>query len=439
MSDVKASSTRAAWRRALSLVLVGGAACLVWWYWPWLSAQYQAHIASADAPQTSGSAPGGAGARRGPMMGGGPTPVRVALVEQKRFEVFYKALGTVTPLSTVNVRTRVAGELVKITFTEGQKVQAGDLLALIDPRPYRIALKQAQGTFAQNQALLRNAELNAKRYRQLHAEDSIAKQTLDTQQAEVEQYQGLLVANQAAIDDAKLNLEYSEIRAPITGRLGLRQLDLGNLLSANDTTALVVITQTQPISVVFTIPEAELPPVLNRFRQGGKLLVQAWDRGERQLLGEGVLQSVDNQIDTTTGTLRLKGQFANEQEWLLPNQFVNVRLRVETLSDALVIPSAAVQYGAQGTFVYAVTEQNEVAVRTLRLGATDGAWTVVTEGLVVGDRVIVEGTDRLRAGMKVEVIDPQANASKNKGAQSGQKHSAGEGKGPDSVKGRPTP
>lgn len=409
MSDSNASSVRTGWRWVIRLLSVGGVASLLWWYWPAVSEKLLSLQAGNSAPTAGGPPAGGGpggppGGRRGAL--GGPTPVRVALVTQKRFDVFYKALGTVTPLNTVNVRTRVAGELVKVAFTEGQKVKAGDLLALIDPRPYQIALKQAQATLAQNRALSRNAQLNAARYRKLHAEDSIAKQTLDTQQAEVEQYQGLLGANQAAIDDAQLNLEYTEIRAPVEGRLGLRQLDVGNLLSANDTTALVIITQVQPINVVFTLPEADLPPVVARFRKGEKLLVQAWDRGERQLLGEGVLQSLDNQIDLTTGTLRLKGQFVNEQELLLPNQFVNVRLRVETLPEALVMPSAAVQYGTQGTFAYVVNPQGEVELRLLTLGATDGASTVVEQGLAAGEQVIIEGTERLRVGSKVEIVAP---------------------------------
>lgn len=336
---------------------------------------------------------------------GGPTPVRVAPAEQGRFEVYVKALGTVTPLNTVNVRSRVAGELTEIHFDEGQQVKAGDLLAVIDPRSYRIALQQAEGTLQQNRALLQNAEVDLKRYQGLYDDDSIAKQTLDTQRALVSQYQGTLAANQAAVNEARLNLQFSEIRAPIDGRVGLRQLDLGNLVAANDATPLVVITQTQPMAISFTLPEGELPPVISRFRSGDKLQVQAWDRGERMLFGAGVLESLDNQIDVTTGTLKLKARFDNEAELLIPNQFVNIRLRVETLEDATLIPSEALQFGSRGHFVYVVGEDNKVQLRILEVGPSNGEQTVINEGLAEGERVVLEGTDRLRDGAEVEVVD----------------------------------
>lgn len=248
---------------------------------------------------------------------GGPVPVRVAPATVGDFPLYYKALGTVTATNTVNVRSRVGGELVKINFKEGQRVKAGDLLAEIDPRSYQIALQQAEGTLAQNQAQLKNAQIDLERYKGLFAEDSIAKQTLDTQAALVAQYQGTIKTNQAAVGDAKLNLDFTRIRAPISGRLGLRQLDVGNLVAANDTTALVVITQTQPITVVFTLPETELSTVLSRYRSGAQLPVQAWDRGDTQQLG-GRAEQPDNQIDTTTGTLKFKAGFENQDEMLFP-------------------------------------------------------------------------------------------------------------------------
>ena len=331
--------------------------------------------------------------------------MRVAPVTQGEFEVYYKALGTVTPLNTVNVRSRVAGELMEVRFDEGQRVSAGDLLAVIDPRPYEVALQQAEGTLKQNQALLTNAQLDLKRYRGLFAEDSIAKQTLDTQQALVNQYEGTLAANRAAVNEARLNLTFTRITAPIDGRVGLRQLDQGNLVAANDTTPLVVITQTQPMAITFTLPEGDLLPVLQRFRQGDELAVQAWDRGERVLFGEGVLESLDNQIDATTGTLRLKARFDNQAEMLLPNQFVNVRLRVQTLTDAILIPSAALQFGSRGTFAYVVGDDDKVQLRILEVGPSNGETTVVTSGLAVGERIVMEGTDRLRDGSQVEVVD----------------------------------
>jgi len=388
MSEANTSSSGSLRRGLVILLVVAAAVLLIWWLWP-----------GADEQPQRPSGPRG--------MLGGPTPVRVAPAEQGRFEVYVKALGTVTPLNTVNVRSRVAGELVEVRFDEGQRVKAGDLLAVIDQRPYQIALQQAEGTLQQNRALLQNAEVDLKRYQGLFADDSIAKQTLDTQQALVSQYQGTLASNQAAVNEARLNLKFTEIRAPIDGRVGLRQLDQGNLVAANDATPLVVITQTQPMAISFTLPEGELPPVISRFRRGDELQVQAWDRGERMLFGAGVLESLDNQIDVTTGTLKLKARFDNEAELLIPNQFVNVRLRVETLDDATLIPSEALQFGSRGHFAYVVGEDDKVQLRTLEVGPSNGEQTVINAGLVEGERVVLEGTDRLRDGTDVEVVDRQ--------------------------------
>ena len=286
MSETHPTPARSSLRWALLILVVIAIAALLWWLWP---------APNNEAPQRPGGRPG-FGAF------GGAVPVRVAKVEQGEFEVFNKALGSVTPLNTVNLRSRVAGELVELRFEEGQCVKKGDLLAVIDPRPYKVALQQAEGTLQQNRAQLKNAQVDFERYRGLYADDSIAKQTLDTQEALVSQYQGTLAANQAAVNEARLNLEFTQIRAPIDGRVGLRQLDVGNLVAANDTTPLVVITQTQPMSISFTLPEGDLLPVLTRYRQGDKLVVQIWDRGEKVMFGEGVLESIDNQIDATTGT-----------------------------------------------------------------------------------------------------------------------------------------
>ncbi len=296
----------------------------------------------------------------------GPVPVRLTEVGSGDFHIELKALGTVTALNTVNVRSRVDGELVKVFFEEGQLVKAGDLLAQIDPRPYQVALQQAEGTLAQNQAQLKNAEIDLARYQGLYAEDSIAKQTLDTQQALVGQYRGTVKSNQAAVAEARLNLDFTRIRAPISGRLGLRQVDLGNLVRSSDTTPLVVITQVEPIAVNFTLPEKDLPPVLARVRDNQQLRVEAWDRGEQQRLAEGELHSLDNQIDVATGTVKLKARFANAGEQLFPNQFVNVRLRVETRQQATLIPSAAVQFGARGTFVFVLGEGDKVQIRDVQ-------------------------------------------------------------------------
>jgi len=399
--SMQSSAPRNSRRWLLSLFIVLVIAALVWKFWP----------AGGDHKSTTGQKAaaghmGRSGAMR-PGFGGatGPIPVRVAAAVTGDFPLYYKALGTVTALNTINVRSRVGGELVKIAFEEGQMVKAGDLLAEIDPRPYQNALLQAEGTLLQNQAQLKNAQVDLERYRGLYAEDSIAKQTLDTAAALVGQYQGTVKTNQAAVNDAKLNLEFTKIRAPISGRVGLRQLVIGNLVAANDTTALAVITQTQPINVVFTLPENNLDTVLARYRSGAKLPVEAWDRGDVKLQASGVLQSLDNQIDITTGTLKFKARYDNREQSLFPKQFVNVRLLADTLKGVVLAPSAAIQFGTNGTFVYALEGDKKVTIKQLKIGASDGENTVVTEGLAVGDRVVLEGTDRLKEGSEVEVVN----------------------------------
>jgi multidrug efflux system membrane fusion protein len=366
----------------IGLLLLAASIALIWWFWP-----------AEPQPQAGGR-----------WRDGGPVPVRVATVTQGSFPVELKALGTVTAYNTVNVRGRVEGELVKLLFEDGQRVKAGDLLAVIDPRPYEVALQQALGVEQENQAQLRNAESDLARYRGLYAEDSIAKQTLDTQQALVNQYRGTLKSNQAAVAEARLNLDFTQVRAPISGRLGLRQVDLGNLVSSGDTLPLVVITQTLPISLMFTLPEAELPAVLRRFRAGQTLRVEAWDRSDKLKLAEGRLESLDNLIDTTTGTVKLKARFENAEELLFPNQFVNVRLLVETREQALLIPAAALQFGTRGTFVYVIDEQDKVQVRPIVAGPSNGQMTLIEAGVAIGERLVLEGTDRLRDGSAVEVI-----------------------------------
>lgn len=385
MSNASATSSKTSRQWLIGLTLLAVLFLLLWWFWP-------------SEPQSQQAGRG----RFGDM---GPTPVRVAEVRQADFAIELKALGTVTAYNTVNVRSRVDGELVKALFTEGQQVKAGDLLAVIDPRSYEVALQQAQGALQENQAQLTNAELDLARYEGLYAEDSIAKQTLDTQRALVNQYRGSIKSNQADVATAKLNLEFTQIRAPISGRLGLRQLDVGNLVSSGDTTPLVVITQTDPISVIFTIPEGDLPAVLKRVRNDETLKVEAWDRGERLKLADGVLESLDNQIDTATGTVKLKARFENAEQMLFPNQFVNVRLRVETREAATIIPSSSLQFGNRGTFVYVVDGENKVSIRLVNAAASNGEDTLVEEGVQPGERLVLEGSDRLRDGAEVEVID----------------------------------
>lgn len=388
------------------IVVLSMASALAWWLWPERAAAPEgsaARTASGSLATPSGGRPGGGGFRGMGM--GGPVPVRLAKVQRGDFPVEHRALGTVQALSSVSVRPRVDGELLEVLFEEGAEVAAGQLLARIDPRSYAAALAQAEGNLQERRAELRNAELDLRRYEGLYAEDSIARQTLDSQQARVEQLRGSLRSLQAQVDEARLRLTFTEVRAPVAGRLGLRQIDAGNLVSAGDASALVTITQTRPITVSFTLPEAELAAVLARYRSGQPLLVQAWDRQERSLLAEGVLASLDNQIDTQTGTVRLKARFANEDERLFPNQFVNVRLRVDTLNQALLVPSAAVQFGNSGTFVYVVDVRNTVSLRPVQVALAEGERSVIERGLEAGEQVVIEGSDRLREGSLVEVVE----------------------------------
>jgi len=357
-----------------------------------------------------GNAPprGGRGGNPGMGMANLPVPVRVAQAGRQDIDIVLRALGTVTAYNTVTVRSRVDGELLKVAFQEGQRVKAGDLLAQIDPRPFEVALAQAQGQQQQNQALLANARRDLQRYQTLYKQDSIARQQLDTQAALVRQYEGTQKIDQAAVDDAKLQLGYTRITAPIEGRLGLRKVDPGNLVSTGDTDGLVVITQTQPISVVFSLPETQLPEVLAQVRAGRTLPVQAYDRADTQVIATGQLETIDNQIDVATGTVKLKARFDNADEALFPNQFVNVRLLVQTRNDAIAIPTAAVQQGSAGAFVFLVRDDSTVEVRQVKLGAINGDRVAVNEGLAPGDRVVTEGTDRLRTGAKVSVVEGNA-------------------------------
>ncbi|MCW0205967.1 MdtA/MuxA family multidrug efflux RND transporter periplasmic adaptor subunit [Achromobacter veterisilvae] len=356
--------------------------------------------------------PGGAGGPGGRPGGRPPAgamasmavPVRIATATQQDIDIYLKSLGTVTAYNTVTVRSRVSGELVEVAFQEGQLVKAGDLLAQVDPRAFQVALDQARGTQMQNLAQLENARRDLQRYQALFKQDSIAKQQVDTQAALVRQYEGTVKSDQANVDNARLQLEYARITAPISGRLGLRQVDRGNLVSSSDTNGLVVITQTQPISVVFTLPETQLPEVRAELAAGKTLAVDAYDRADTRRIATGQLETLDNQIDVTTGTLKMKARFDNNDDALFPNQFVNVRLHVLTRKDVTAIPTAGIQQGSAGAFVFLVQADNTVQVRQVKLGAINNGMVAVNEGLQPGDRVVVEGTDRLRAGAKVEVV-----------------------------------
>jgi multidrug efflux system membrane fusion protein len=344
-------------------------------------------------------------------------PVVAARVERGEIEVLINALGTVTALNTVTVKPRVDGLLQRIAFSEGQLVKAGDLIAELDARPYQALFDQANGQLQRDQALLANAQLDVERYRDLLASDSIARQVVDAQEALARQYQGSVLADRGAVDTARLQLGFTRISAPLSGRLGLRLVDVGNMVHASDTTGIVIITQTQPISVVFAIPADHLGAVLKQLRAGQTLRVDAWDRENRAKLASGKLLSLDNQIDTTTGTVKIKAEFANDDNALYPNQFVNARLRIETRDNATLIPQAAVQRGTQGTFVYVVDgETSTVSTRSIVLGPAAADRAAVEKGLEVGEQVVTDGADKLRQGAKVELPGAGSRATAEEAA-----------------------
>jgi membrane fusion protein, multidrug efflux system len=378
---------------------------------------YQRWFAAAPAPQE----------RQRFFPRGQAVPVRVVPVTNETIEVQIKALGTVTPLNTVTVRSRVDGELRRVLFDEGQRVSGGQLLAEIDPRTFESQLNQVLGQQQENQARLKNAEGDLERYRKLAAEGLITQQQVTTQEALVQQYRGALTANDAQVASARLQLSYTKITAPISGRLGLRQVDAGNLIRSGDANGLVVITQMRPISVIFTVPETDLPAVLEAYRRGNRPPVEAWDRAESRMIAKGTLQTIDNQIDTTTGTIRLRAEFTNADEQLFPNQFVNIRLRVQSLRDATVIPSAAVQRASFGTFAYVVGPENTVTIRRITLGPIEGNKVAVAEGLTAGERVVLEGVDDLTENAKVEIIGEGAPAPGGQGGAAGTPAGAGAG------------
>lgn len=346
-------------------------------------------------------------------------PVGVAASVKGDLDVTIAALGTVTPLATVSVKARVSGHLVRLGFEEGRMVKAGDFLAEIDPRPDQHALAQAQGQLLRDQALLDNARLDLDRYRRLVQQNTASRKQLDTQESLVKQYEGAVMINQAQVDRAKLNLDYCRITAPVSGRIGLRQVDLGNYLQAGDANGIVVITQLQPIAVVFPVAEDHLAEVMASVLAGEKLPVMVYDRGGRKLLAKGILATIDNQIDPATGTVKFKARFDNKDLALFPNQFVKVRLLVETLREATLVPSAAIQYGPKGPFVYAVSDDGVVAMRPVALGPAEGETVVVRSGLEPGLRVVVAGADRLRDGAKAKVAGEEKadGRSQDRGAR----------------------
>lgn len=348
-------------------------------------------------------------AQQGPATAPG-VPVVAVPVKKGDFGVYLSGLGAVTPLNTVTVKSRVDGELTKVLFREGQLVSKGELLAEIDPRPFEVQLTQAQGANARDQAQLENAKLDLVRFQDLVKKDLIPHQQLDTQESLVRQYEGAIKSDQGQIDNARLQLVYARIITPFNGRIGLRQVDPGNIVHASDSGGLAVITQMQPISVIFSLPEDNLSQVLGKIRSGARLTVEAYDRDQKQKLATGTLLTVDNQIDPNTGTVKLKATFPNTNNELFPNQFVNARLIIDFKHDALMVPPSAIQRGPQGTFVYVVKEDQTAALRPVTIGITQEGNASITTGLSVGELVVVDGADRLRDGSKVEVKGQNSGA-----------------------------
>lgn len=433
MSDIAPAPSSAPatpfWRRprnwfvALGLALLAGGGIYY--------SRTQTEAAQPGAGE-SGKAAAAGGGKRQPPYGNRPVPVVAVPARVGEMAVNISGLGNAIPRNTVTVKSRVDGQLMKLGFTEGQMVKAGTLLAEIDPRPFQVVLTQAEGQLAKDQALLQNAKLDLERYKTLFAQDSIAKQQLDTQAALVRQYEGTVKSDQGQVDSARLQLTYCRVSAPVAGRVGLRQVDPGNIIHASDSTGIVTITQVQPMTVVFTLPEDSIPRLMQRLAKGEKLAVSAFDREQKNKLAEGFLLSADNQIDATTGTLKLKAQFANDDLALFPNQFVYVRLTLDKRKDAILIPSSAIQRNKQnGAFVYVVQDDQTVAVRSVKLGPAEGEITAIDEGLAAGEKVVSDGTDKLRDGAKVEAQAPDA---RNAGAGGkGSRRGNGEGKRPDAA------
>jgi len=347
-----------------------------------------------------------------------PVPVQVAATEQKPMPIYLTALGTVTPYMSVTVKARVNGELLPVHFTEGQQVKQGETIMSIDPKPYKAALDQAKGTLAHDQALLKDAQAQYKRYKALYDAGVVSKEVMEADEATQGQYLGAIESDKAAIETAQLQLDWCSIQSPITGKIGLRLVDPGNIITAN-TTNLVIINQFQPIAVYFTLPEGDLPQVLHKLATDKRLPVDAYDRGDTQKLATGYLLTADNQIDTTTGTDKLKAVFDNKDQVLFPNQFVNIHLVLEDRPDALVIPSAAIQTGLQGSYVWVIeTDAKGVStakIQPIKIALAEGQVTIVDSGLAAGQKIVVDGADRLRPGQIVTVSAAHQHSGQGSG------------------------
>jgi multidrug efflux system membrane fusion protein len=388
-NNVPSRTRAAAWRRRWWIGLL--AVCL-------LAIGVYVFVTRAGEAPSRAAAPGPNPAASAVQVGAAPARARDV-------GVYLTGLGSVTPLNTVTVKTRVDGQLMNVRFQEGQLVRQGDLLAEIDPRPFQAQLTQFEGQLARDQALLDNAKIDVHRFRVLWAQDSIQKQQLDTQESLVRQTEGTIKNDRGLIDAVKVQLDYCRITAPISGRVGLRQVDPGNIVHATDTTGIVVITQLQPIAVIFTIPEDNIPSVLDQLNAGANLPVEAYDRAEQRKLSAGSLLTLDNEIDQTTGTVRLKAVFPNTDNHLFPNQFVNARLQLDVKHGATVVPTVAIQRSPRGPFVYVVKPDQTVEARPVTVGVTDGDDVAIDTGLTVGEQVVVDGAERLRDGSPVA---PQA-------------------------------
>jgi len=390
------------WIWVLLIVLAGGG----YWYFRGRSASH-----AQDSQGAAGGSGGGGGRRGGTGVGQPVIPVVAAQAQRSDLPVYFNGLGTVTAFNTVTVRSRVDGQIVKISFTEGQFVSAGDSLVEIDPRPFQVQLEQAEGQLAKDTAQRKDAEVNLERFQLLFKEGVIPKQQLDTQAAQVGQFDGAIRTDQGQIDNAKLQLAYSHITAPISGRVGLRLIDLGNIVHASDSNGLLVITQLQPISVIFALPQDQLPQVAAKLRNGGQLSVDAFDRDDTSKIESGKLLTIDNQIDTTTGTYKLKAVFDNSRNLLFPNQFVNIHLLVDVKKNLVVVPAAAIQRGPQGTYVYAVESGNAAKIHTVAVAQTTGNFVGLSSGLSGGELVVIDGQDKLQDGSKVNPTVPSGGSN----------------------------
>jgi multidrug efflux system membrane fusion protein len=407
-----------AWLGTLAVALLIAAGLGLW---RWSARSSDAAVAAQSPGATSGAA--GAGGRR--FAGANRTqPVSVQAVRRQDMRVVSSAIGTLSASNTAIVHAQVTGVLQTLNFQEGQQVKAGQVLAQIDPRAFQAALGQAEGTLARDKAQLDNARIDLTRYRDLVAKDAAPKQQLDTQEALVRQLEGTVKSDQASVDSARLQLSYTRVTAPITGRVGLKQADLGNVVQPGDTNGLVTITQTRPIALLFSVPSAQLPQITAKLRANEPLPVEAWDRSGSTRLAIGRVATLDNAIDTSTDTIRLKALFDNTDDALFPNQSVSVRLQLDTQHDALAVPQAAVLRGAQGFYVYVVNGDSTVSTRVVKPGAVDGDWMVVEAALRPGQQVVVDGVDRLRDGAKVEVIatDPSQRAGASAPAGGGRRN-----------------